>query len=410
MGSALTVCHACDALQQRPPIEGYGKALCYRCGALLYRGFPQAYRVTLALQLTALLLFILMATFPFITLELKGSREETYLLSAAAIFFNYGMGGVGLVVAATTLVIPLLVTITTLLLLVVSAQARALRLLALLVRFQRFLAPWSMVAVFALGVMVTLIKLQQSATLIPGVAFWALLALLPVLALAQLSLAAIALWPAVAAPSGVSAAAVTAHQAGLCHCALCDNLAVAATAASHCPRCGSRWRSEHSRQSTVLALLITGTLLLIPANIYPIMSVYNFGRGQPDTILSGIIKLIEAHMWGLAVVIFIASILVPWLKLLTLYGLLYSTLHRGGWRPRERALLHRITEAVGVWSMTDIFIVALMAALVNLGTVATIAPGPGAIYFCAAVMVTMLAAAAFDTRTFWRDVEKSKTC
>ena len=148
-------------------------------------------------------------------------------------------------------------------------------------------------------------------------------------------------------------------------------------------------------------------MLLIPANTYPVMTVIRFGQGAPDTILSGVTHLIEDGMWPLALIIFFASIFVPFLKLIVLSLLAYTTQKQSNWRTRDRTVLYRITEVIGVWSMVDIFLVGLLAALVNLGALATIRPGIGAIFFAAAVIITIFAAHSFDPRLIWDNARKT---
>jgi len=142
-------------------------------------------------------------------------------------------------------------------------------------------------------------------------------------------------------------------------------------------------------------------MMLVPANVLPIMTVKVLGAGHPDTIISGIIRLIESGLWGLALIVLIASIVVPALKLTALSYLLYSVNKGSDWRPRDRTLLYRVTHWVGAWSMVDVYLVGLLAGLVKLGLIATIEPGWGATFFCAAVIMTIFAANNFDSRLIW---------
>ena len=154
------------------------------------------------------------------------------------------------------------------------------------------------------------------------------------------------------------------------------------------------------------ALIVTAAILYVPANLLPVMTVIHFGRGEPDTILSGVKALIGAGMWPVALLVFFASITVPVLKLIGLTFLLITTQRRSRWRLRDRSLMYRIIEQVGRWSMVDIFMISILVALVNLGTLATIEPGVGAICFAAVVIITMFASMSFDPRLIW-DAEES---
>lgn len=173
-----------------------------------------------------------------------------------------------------------------------------------------------------------------------------------------------------------------------------------------CPRCGApvHYRKPNSL-ARAWALTITAAILYIPANLLPITLTTSFGKTQSDTIMSGVIFLISHGSWPVAVLIFFASILVPVLKILVLSYLLYSAGRKSSWRPVERTRLYRITEAVGRWSMVDIYVVTILVALVSLGELATIQAGPGAIAFGSVVVTTMFAAMAFDPRLIWDAVE-----
>lgn len=196
----------------------------------------------------------------------------------------------------------------------------------------------------------------------------------------------------------------TAARHGLLSCHVCGRLAPESRDDAHprCPRCAARLhRRKPDSLNRTWALLLTAVILYIPANLLPIMTVIRLGRGEPNTILQGVRALIEAHMWPLALLIFFASVLVPLVKIATLAFLLISVQKGMTWRPRDRTLLFRITESFGHWSMVDLFIVAILAALVDMEAFATIRPGPGATWFGAVVVTTMLAARSFDPRLIW---------
>ncbi len=155
------------------------------------------------------------------------------------------------------------------------------------------------------------------------------------------------------------------------------------------------------------ALVITAAMLYLPANIYPVMTVTSLGKSQSDTIMSGAIYLLQHGMWPLALVVFVASVMVPLLKLAALSGLLISVQRGSSWRPRDRTRLYRITEVVGPWSMVDIYVVTILVALVSLGQLASIEAGLGAVFFGAVVILTLLAAQSFDPRLIWDRAEAS---
>jgi len=175
---------------------------------------------------------------------------------------------------------------------------------------------------------------------------------------------------------------------------------------ARCPRCQSlvHLRIVHSI-GVSWALLVTAMLAYLPANLYPVMTVVSLGQTQSDTILSGVIYLLLHGDWPLALIVFIASVLVPLLKMIVLSYLLFTAQRRSPVHRAQRARLYRIIELVGRWSMVDIFVVALLAALVQIGNLATIEPGVGAVAFTLVVILSMFAAIHFDPRLIW-DLEE----
>jgi paraquat-inducible protein A len=203
----------------------------------------------------------------------------------------------------------------------------------------------------------------------------------------------------------------SARQLGLVSCHDCHLLSrmpeMTATQVAHCPRCGG---ALHQRKPNSImrtwALVITAMIFYIPANILPMTITSALGSTQSDTIMSGVIYFIHSGSWEIALVIFVASIFVPFLKFVILIYLLLSVQFKSTKRPRDRTVLYRITEAVGRWSMVDIYVVTILIALVKLGILADIEAGSAALYFAAMVTITMVAAESFDPRLIWDVVEE----
>lgn len=156
------------------------------------------------------------------------------------------------------------------------------------------------------------------------------------------------------------------------------------------------------------ALLITAAILYIPANLLPIMVVSSFGKGSGDTIMSGVIALIHYDMVPIAIVVFVASILVPTFKLVGMALLLYSVQRHQPLSARQRGVMYRFIEWIGRWSMLDVFVIAILVALVNFGSIAQITAGMGAVAFALVVILTMLAAISFDPRLIWDNTESEE--
>ena len=170
----------------------------------------------------------------------------------------------------------------------------------------------------------------------------------------------------------------------------------------HCPRCGHvlRARKPMSVQRT-WACVIAAAVLYVPANALPIMTTTSTLQREEHTLLGGILELWHDGSWGLSVIVFIASIAVPVLKIGVLALLAWTVRRAPGWRRLERARLFRLIEGVGHWSMLDVYVVVLLAATIHFGSFASVRAGPGLLSFATVVVLTMLATYAFDPKLIW---------
>lgn len=198
---------------------------------------------------------------------------------------------------------------------------------------------------------------------------------------------------------------VRAHSAadvGFIGCHVCRLVMHSAKGRQRCPLCKSLIHARKPNSlSRTWALLVTGILLYIPANSLPVMTTSYFGITSTDTIMSGVVYFLINGDWPLALVIFLASVVIPLLKISALSYLLISV-HRGSAiRAKERTRLYRITEFIGRWSMVDVFVVAILTALVHMGALVEVKPGWGAAAFAGVVILTMIAARSFDPRLIW---------
>ncbi|WP_416047755.1 paraquat-inducible protein A [Cupriavidus basilensis] len=198
----------------------------------------------------------------------------------------------------------------------------------------------------------------------------------------------------------------TATSMGLVSCHACDALSPLAMQGEPCPRCGA---TLHHRKPNSLArtwaFLLSALILYIPANLLPVMVTQSILGTQRDTIFSGVVYLWLSGSNMLAIVVLIASIVVPLLKMIILALLLLSVHLRSRWRIRQQTRLYGLVEIIGRWSMLDIFVVALLASLVRAGALATIIPGAGAMAFGSVVVLTMLASLSFDPRLLWDSMD-----
>jgi len=201
-----------------------------------------------------------------------------------------------------------------------------------------------------------------------------------------------------------AATALTAAEAGLVSCETCALLSRPADAAEpgYCPRCGGEltWRRHHSIQYT-WALVIAAAICFIPANVLPVLSTTTLGSAESDTIMGGVVFLYTSGSWPLALIVLIASVMIPLGKLVALAYLLITVQRGSLGNSRERTRLYRMVEFIGRWSMLDVFVDTFTVALVQLQPLMFVEPGPGVLFFAAVVVLTMIAAESFDPRLIW---------
>ncbi len=263
-----------------------------------------------------------------------------------------------------------------------------------------------MVEVFVFGVFVAYVKLGDVVQIGLETGVYALLALTFVIIWADGALDREAVWDRLDRrhrPGGaVETTSPSQAPVGAVGCETCDLVSVPRPDDPRCPRCDAVLHPRKPESLTrTWTLVLAAAILYVPANVFPVLTVMQLGAGEPSTILGGVQELLQARMYPLAALVFFASIAVPSLKLVGLTIMLVTTqTGRSGWL-RDRTRLYYVVRWIGRWSMIDIFMEALLGALVRFGTVVTIEPGIGAVAFCGVVILTILAAETFDPRLMW---------
>jgi paraquat-inducible protein A len=171
---------------------------------------------------------------------------------------------------------------------------------------------------------------------------------------------------------------------------------------AECIRCGGTVATRPAGGADMtLALTVSALVLYIPANIYPILSMSLYGSYNENTVWDGVVSLMQHNEYFVAAIVFLASIVIPLLKLLGLLFLVASVKWGKGRRLRARTHIFRFIDAIGPWAMLDVFLLAVLVALVKLGDLARVIPGPGLLAFTCVVVLTMLASQSFDTKMIW---------
>ncbi len=195
---------------------------------------------------------------------------------------------------------------------------------------------------------------------------------------------------------------MTDLESGVILCSECGHLTPSEADTDVCDCCGS---TIHSRTKNSLsrtwALSITALILYIPANLYPIMDVQIMGDSSQNTILGGVIQFFQHKMYFICAVVFVASFVVPLFKLSALFYILLTMKKGRRLSNRRKTRLYSVVELIGKWSMLDVFVVCIMAGLINTGYFLKISAGAGIVYFASVVIITMLASNSFDTRLIW---------
>ena len=202
----------------------------------------------------------------------------------------------------------------------------------------------------------------------------------------------------------MTAQRLTAAMAGLVSCETCRLLSHPASASEpgHCPRCGARLHGRrHASIQTTWALVVAAAICYVPANLLPVLNTTTLGSTESDTIMGGVVFLYTSGSWPLALVVLIASVMVPLGKLIALSYLLIAAQRGSVSGNRERTKLYRMVEFIGRWSMLDVFVDTFTVALVQLSPLMSVQPGAGVLFFAAVVVLTMIAADSFDPRLIW---------
>jgi paraquat-inducible protein A len=410
MPEIVLACRDCGQIYRvSGELRCYRRLLCRRCGARLWQAPAAQLADPRAFAVTAAILLLLTNAFPLFEISLEGDRRSALIASGAASLFQYGAGisVVGILVGLIAVAIPALSVMLLVVVLIrlrpgARRRARPRLGLAAIWRAALRLRPWAMLDVFLLGAVVAYTRLDQLAEVVVRAGGYALAALVLVQVLIEQTLGRQRVWNAIDDPAKYAPAPGEPWVL----CLDCDLVVRARHAEGgerhRCPRCGAHLVARRTGSLAVTAALtLAGFVLYFPANLQPVLTITHFGRSQAYTILGGVRDLAEAGLWPLALLVLLASIVVPVLKLVGLTWCLVAIRIRSAWLLRQRTVFYRFIDYIGRWSNIDVFVVAVVCALVQFGTISTVEAGPGIASFAAVVVLTMIAADAFDPRLMW---------
>jgi len=357
------LCHACEAPYRHRRLAPGEKLYCSRCGEKLAAARRERIlQVGLALSLTALVLLVMANVFPVMTFDVAGAEQSNHIITGVRGLVDQDYAPIAALVFFSAILAPALYLLLGCYVLSARVLGRTWPFDFQVWRIVEWLAPWNLIPVFAVACLVAVVRLDLLGTVSwrTGALFVVLVSLL-LLVLEQLR-----------------------ESAG--------------------QQSDARLRVETDprlRRQRTVALVISGAILYFPANFYPVMTMAVTGERADLTVWGGVMELYHVGLWPAAIIVFLASMCVPLLKLASLAWLLWMD-----GKPRyrvERTRLFRLVERIGTWSMVDIFLLSVLVAVGQLGSLASVEAKPGATFFAAVLVCTLFAAFNYDVRTIWRE-------
>ncbi|WP_390605438.1 paraquat-inducible protein A [Alteromonas gracilis] len=365
------VCEQCHTQVHIPVLAHRQRAVCPVCNHTLLSHRNGASENLLAYTTSALIFLLLSLPFNFLTFKASGQKHSIDLPTGITVLIEHDYLSLAIITSLATLLLPGMVLAGMLLLSLAHVQNRRPFYLPRLLQLVKALLPWSMAEIFLVGTLVSLIKITELADVSIGLSFYAFIGFsaFTALCISQFDATRYAMWLSQGVPPQPK------------------------------PLCEAQAKVSIQR---TWALLLTACILYIPANLLPIMYTEFFGQETPNTIIGGVISLWESGSYPVAIIILIASVIVPVAKIIILAWLNFSVQREKTTSKQLRIRYYRITEAIGRWSMIDVFVVAVLVSLIQMGNTMSIYPGQAALAFCAVVFVTMIAAMTFDSRLIWQ--------
>jgi paraquat-inducible protein A len=374
---------------------------CPRCGCTLWHMCRGSFHFPLACGVAALLFYVFALAAPFLEISSYGRFQLARLSTGPFQLAGQGFGSVAVLVFAVTMVFPG-IKLGILLLTLTGIETRRLpgKLLKFLFRWYKPVSPWAMIDVYLLGFLVAYTRLTGMAAVHLDTALFSLIGFMVSMAAADAWLDSERTWRALdeLAPPAPAAAVRTGILIGCRSCGLLNH----AVPGECCRRCDAPLRPRKTRSvSRTWALLCAAALIYIPANIYPVMVLTQLGQSYSYTIMGGIFELVDRDLWPLAALVFVASIVIPLMKLLTLGYMLLATQRRSGRHLIGRTRAFRVIDFIGRWSMIDVFMISILVALVRFDSFANVHAEQGVPFFAGVVVLTLFAVIVFDPRLMW---------
>ncbi|EPA8653280.1 PqiA/YebS family transporter subunit [Photobacterium damselae] len=417
----LIACEECGLVVDIPDIKDGQKATCPRCGHTLLKKINNPYHKPIAYGIACLIMLALSVSFPFMSFSVQGMTQEITLFKAAEMLRHFDNGVLSILLMGFVLVLPAFYIVAIMYLNYQAARVnqgnydvKNMATIKSLCRVIFKIEPWTMVDVFLIGVLVSLVKIAALADVGLGSSFWAFCAYTVLFVKCVSMVDRTWIWDQFIPMKPIASDVKPGDDhTTLNHvaCHTCNQLnPMPTTKHAKCLRCDSHLHTYDPRMNLQRswAFLLASIVFYIPANLYPMMYTVSLGQKEGSTIMGGVALLWHLGSYPIAAVIFFASIFIPMAKMFALMWLYYCASKKADCSQRDaiqHLKLYRLTEFIGRWSMIDIFVVAILVALVQLQNLMAILPGPAALSFAAVVVFTMLSAMTFDPRVFWSNTD-----
>ncbi|MEM9399594.1 MAG: paraquat-inducible protein A [Verrucomicrobiota bacterium] len=400
----LVCCATCGLVQRRRELKEGEAATCTRCHQTLEQRNDANIVNAMILSLASLCLLIPSNIFPILNFNYSGQWKENWIISGFILLYIQGSPITAFMVFFTSVLAPIMLHVTVLLacgsILFKKLQGISRKIWGFLFEFKE----WGMLDIFLVGLGVSCIKLLGMGDVSTRPGLYCIFGFVLVSAFATGLLEPKTVWNRLRS-EGIEIAkrlkkSTTRTVSMTCHhCATVLDVPEGEENGK-CPVCGTKLHTHHTYDFTQAWLYLhSATLLYLPANLLPVMNISIKSDIGDYTVMGGIEYLWHHGDYLPAVIVFIASIIVPVGKILLLYWLFFT--HKSGRSTLFKTKVFLWVKALGRWSMVDIFVLSVLVALGQLGIVATVDPKIGAIPFCGMVVFTMLAANSFDPRSFW---------
>lgn len=351
-------CFYCGLPSQRVELSRKEIALCPRCNSKVDESFSKnTFYRALAFAIAALILLLPSHVYPILSFELNGILYSTTFFESAQVLLQQGYGILGVVVFLTAIVFPILLLLTIIFIILDRLKFINYKHKRSIYRLYLFTKISSFIEVFLIALLVAYIKLIDISNVVVHNTLYYFIGAVLFYSLSRRNL--------------------------------------------NVTRTHILIKKVPNSLNISFALAITGLILYIPSNIFPIMNISKFGVIKPDTIMSGVISLMNNNMLPIAIIVFLASIIVPLFKILGMIYIIFSVKYTQLKNKIFILKLYKFIEAIGKWSVLDIYMIALMAALVREESIAYVEPGIASIYFTLVVFITIISAETFDTKLIW---------